>query len=98
MKQLLDGLRGMTERERSRFLAGHHVERNDPGTFLREVSRIGSGLAFLGSRATGAPGRDPDTTPVPPGRPHSGYGSAERYISTSATEHATAITDEDVIY
>lgn len=88
MMTLISSIRRAAERERSRLLADHHVERHDRGTLLREVTRIGSGLSFLGSRALSPSRRDPATTPVPPGRPHSGYGSAQGYLSDHATEHA----------
>ena len=91
---IIRGARELAERERSRFLADHHVERQDSGTVLREITRIGSGLSFLGSRALAPNRRDPALTPVPPGRPHSGYGSADGYISDNATEHAVGSAAE----
>lgn len=94
MMTLIRGIRSAADRERSRFLADHHVERHDKGTMLREFSRIGSGLSFLGSRALTPSRRDPETAPVPPGRPHSGYGSASTYISGHATEHAVGSASE----
>ena len=94
MTVLVRTIRGMAERERSRFLADHHVERQDRGTLLREMTRIGSGISFIGSRALSPARRDPETTPVPPGRPHSGPGSADRYISDHASEHAVGSAAE----
>ena len=84
---------GFAERERSRLLAGHRVERNDSGFLLRELSRFGSGLAFVAARAT-SPGRGEEGLPVPPGRPHSGWGSSERYINDGAVEHASGSARE----
>ncbi len=88
MTALVRSIRGMAERERSRFLVDHHVKGHDKGTLLWELTCIGSGLTFIGSRALTPSRRDPDTTPVPPGRPHSGPGSADSNISDHATEHA----------